>query len=117
MIIIHNYDDFLLERYGYNKITESLSNKIINLININLGKLIYNKSITLNSSINKISDINFINDIINIKLSNRTYGNINVDMIKIKEHTIFDLILNFDIELSPKELNYKKLLNNKIINY
>ena len=43
------YDDFLLERYGYNIIAKKLSEKIIDLININLGKLIYKKEIKIDS--------------------------------------------------------------------
>ena len=39
MIIIRDYDDFLLERYGYNIIAKKLSEKIIDLININIGKI------------------------------------------------------------------------------
>jgi len=115
MIIIRNYDDMLLERYGYNNIAKEISNKIIDLINYNLGKLILNKSITLNSSLGKISEIDFIEDIINIKLSNRTYGNVNPKSTINESDSIYNMTINLELILSPIELKAKRLIHNDII--
>jgi len=114
MILLQNYDTILFERYGYNKITKEISDEIINLINQNIGRLILNGSISLKSLIPTTCGINFINDEINIKLSNRFYGNVNLNSLIINKNIIKNLVLNLELELSPSEISARKLIDNNI---
>jgi len=114
ILLLQNYDTILFERYGYNKITKEISDEIINLINQNIGRLILNGSISLKSLIPTTCGINFINDEINIKLSNRFYGNVNLNSLIINNNTIKNLVLNLELELSPSEISARKLIDNNI---
>jgi hypothetical protein len=114
MLLIYNYDNIIFERYGRNDLTRDLSNRLIDIINQNIGKLLLNNNITLKSELSTISNILFVNDIVNISLTDRFYGNINPNSYIIKDDTISDLIINIEFMLSPYERVYKKLNNNKI---
>ena len=114
MLIVKNWDNFILEKFGYNKIASQFSNRVIEIINSNLGRLILNKELVINDEIGNIGNINFINDTIIIKLSDRTYGNINPNSIIFKNKDINNIIINLELELSLSELKLKKLLDNKI---
>jgi hypothetical protein len=114
MILLQNYDTILFERYGYNKITKEISDEIIKLIDQNIGRLILNGSISLKSLIPTTCGINFINDEINIKISNRFYGNVNLNSLIINNNTIKNLVLNLELELSPSEISARKLIDNNI---
>jgi len=114
MILLQNYDTIIFERYGYNKITKEISDEIIKLIDQNIGRLILNGSISLKSLIPTTCGINFINDEINIKISNRFYGNVNLNSLIINNNTIKNLVLNLELELSPSEISARKLIDNNI---
>jgi hypothetical protein len=58
--------------------------------------------------------ISFINDEINIKLTNRFYGNINLNSLIINNNSIKNLVLNLELELSPSEISARKLIDNNI---
>ena len=68
MLNIINWDNFICERNSYNKLATNLSNVILNVINNNIGKLILYKNISIKNSIILSDDINFSDDIINIKI-------------------------------------------------
>ena len=92
-----------------------LSLIILAVINNNLGKLILNKSISIDSPFSRSTEIKFVEDKLNIKLSNRTYGNMNPEYIFINGSTVKNVILNLEIELSPIELSSKIItIDNKI---
>lgn len=114
MLVISNYDNFILEKYGYNIIASNLSDRIISIVNDNFGKLLINKKIQIKNSIGNISNIKFINDTINIKLSERSYGNMNPTSLIIDGKNIYNLILNLELKLSETELRLKRLTDNKI---
>jgi hypothetical protein len=114
MLLIQNYDTIIFERYGYNKITKEISDEIIKLIDQNIGRLILNGSISLKSLIPTSCGISFINDEINIKLTNRFYGNINLNSLIINNNSIKNLVLNLELELSPSEISARKLIDNNI---
>lgn len=114
MTLIYNFDSFIFESYGKNDMVHKISERLIKIINKNIGKLILNKQITLKSEIKTIESVTFINDIINIKLSDRFYGNVNQGVYFIKNDTIQDLVLNLKLILSKDELSAKILLNNSI---
>jgi len=107
MIIIQNYDDFLFESYSYNKLSEIISDYIFDLINYNIGKLILNKEITI--QLNEVENIKFLNDKINVKLSNRSYGNVNSKTVLIIENYIINMKLNLELEITKSELILKKI--------
>ena len=114
MLLIQNYDTIIFERYGYNKITKEISDEIIKLIDQNIGRLILNGSISLKSLIPTICGINFINDEINIKLTNRFYGNVNLNSLIINNNSIKNLVLYLELELSPSEISARRLIDNNI---
>ena len=106
-----------MEKFGYNKLAGELSNIIINRINDNFGKLLLNKNISIKSSIGKTGDILFNNDIINIKINNRTYGNMNPGGIIFSNKSIDNLVINLEVELSSNEFLSKKLsMDNELVN-
>jgi hypothetical protein len=114
MLIIYNYDDIIFERNGENLIAKELSKTILSEIEINIGKLIINKSLSFNCILNNNFGINFNNSIINISLSNRFYGNINTNSCIISNNTISNLVINLELILSPMEISAKRFINNKI---
>ena len=114
MLLIQNYDTIIFERYGQNKLTSFISDEIIKIINQNIGQLILNGSITLKSAIPKIKGITFTDDIINISISNRVYGNINPSTMIIKDNNINNLVLNLELILSPIEIKSRRLIDNNI---
>lgn len=114
MLLIQNYDTIIFERYGQNKLTSFISDEIIKIINQNIGQLILNGSITLKSVIPKIKDITFTDDIINISISNRFYGNINPLSMIIKDNNIRNLVLNLELILTPIEMQSRRLIDNNI---
>ena len=112
--MIKYYDEFLYESYGSNKLVESLTEYIFNIINDNIGKLILKKDLTLDNCLKSYNDIKFVDDTINIRISNKNYANVNVDKLII-DSRIFNLKLNIDVEISSKEIENKKLFRtNKI---
>lgn len=113
--ILYNYDNFILEKYGYNEIASTLSNKVISTINDNFGKLLVNKKLFLKNKIGEVSHINFIDDTINIKLSDKTYGNMNPSSLIIEGKNIYNLIINLEMKLNDSEIKAKKSINNDII--
>jgi len=116
MILLHNWDNFILEKFGRNDIAKNLSNKIINIINQNLGKLILNNKLEIKNEIGEIDGIKFINDEINIEISNRNYGNINPMSIIIENDSILNLKMNLEVILDKSEKTYKKIsTKNKLI--
>jgi len=115
MLNIINWDNFICERNSYNKLTTNLSKVILNVINYNIGKLILYKNISIKNSIILSDDIKFSDDIINIKISNRNYGNMNPNSIIFKENEIIGLIINLEIILTQSELTSKKISNTNII--
>ena len=114
MLLIQNYDTIIFERYGQNKLTSFISDEIIKIINQNIGQLILNGSITLKSVIPKIKGITFTDDIINISISNRFYGNINPSTMIIKDNNINNLVLNLELILTPIEIQSRRLIDNNI---
>jgi len=112
---INFYDDILFESYGSNHLVEELTDKIFNLINSNLGKLLLKKELQITNSISH-KYINFENDIINIKISNRNYGNVNVSKLDISDK-IKNLIINLEFTPTKNERISKRLFkNNKLYN-
>ena len=126
MIFINNYNDFIFESYGENKLVDKLSNLLFKIINDNLGKLILNKELSFSSCLGSIEYntqndtpefIHFINDKINIKLSDRTYGSINVSTIDIQGEYVLNMDMNLEIQISKSEFNSKSIYkSNKLIN-
>lgn len=114
MLLIQNYDTIIFERYSQNKLTSFISDEIIKIINQNIGQLILNGSITLKSVIPKIKGITFTDDIINISISNRFYGNINPSTMIIKDNNINNLVLNLELILTPIEIQSRRLIDNNI---
>ena len=114
MLLIQNYDTIIFGRYGYNKIIKEVSDEIIKLIDQNIGRLILNGSISLKSLIPTTCGINFINDEINIKLTNRFYGNVNLNSLIINNNSIKNLVLNLELKLSYSEISARKLIDNNI---
>jgi len=117
--MIKNFDDYLFESYGSNKLVEGLSEYIFNIINSNIGKILLNKEIEFNNILKKYKDDNyelsFKDDKINIKISNRNYGNINPKSIEIIGDTIINLNLNLELNINEAEFKLKKLFkSNKI---
>jgi len=115
MSMITHYENFLFEQYGSNKIVTKLSEYILKIININLGKLILNKHLLLNNELTNYEDISFINDKISIKISNRNYGNINTKSININNDIISDIDMKLEFILSSKEITAKKIFHNNYI--
>jgi hypothetical protein len=111
---IKNFDNFIFESYGSNQIVRELTNDILNKINHDLGKLILNRGLSI--SIDNHKEVIFINSLINIRLSNRTYGNMNPKSIILTDNDISNLIINIELELSPSEIISKHLHNNKVKN-
>ncbi len=115
--MIKNFDEFIFESYGSNKIVELLTKHIFDLVNANFGKLLLSKSIilknelkTFNYSYNgKKESITFVNDIINIKISDRDYGNVNSTTLIVKKDFIFDLRINLELMISNKEIKEKRI--------
>lgn len=115
MFEIKKYDSFIFEKFGSNDICKELSNIILDIINQNIGKLILNKSIFIKSPLLNFKEIEFINDELNVKLSNRTYGNINPKSIVIDGDLIDGVIINLEMELNPTEIESKRIdVGNKI---
>jgi hypothetical protein len=114
MIYLNDWDYFILENHGYNKMSNNISKKIIGLINDNLGKIILNRKITLYEKIGEVNGIIFVNDTINIKLSDKDYGNINPTKIITSKNTIENLVLNLEFTLSETERKLKKLYRNSV---
>jgi len=119
---MNNYNNFLNEKFGSNELVIKIKNNIISQINDNFGILSLMKKILLFDELNDIVDKNgykyiFKNSIINVKISNRYYGNINQN-IKISNNknvfTIENLEINLELILSDTEQKMKKLDNNKI---
>jgi len=117
MVNIKSFDKFIIESFGNNEVVNQISKFIFNKISQELGKLIYNKRIVINNYLQnkkQYSEINFINDEIEIILSNRNYGlikNVNIDNDKIK-----NLRLSLEIVLSPLESKLKTLnVQNRIL--
>lgn len=123
--MILDFNDYIVEKYGYNELSKILSNFIYDKINDNFGKLILNNKLT----INKIDDINFnfnseeltlkfIDPIINIEIDNPYYGNINISNLQISTYSdkdyIVDFQMNLKIHITNLEKQYKGLLDNKI---
>ena len=93
---------------------EKITNDIFEIINYHLGKIIYNKNITLSNVIEN-DEINFLNSKIKIVLSNRNYANINIDNLKIGNGIIENLDIYLEFKISDKELYLKKIdLDNEI---
>jgi len=115
--MIRNYDNFLFEKYGSNELVRKLTFYLEDVINKNIGKLILNKKIVLNGSLKNFTDINFLNDEIEIVLSNETHGGVYLKLLLIDNNKIENLKLVFKMVLSPVEKTSKKLnRDNKIIN-
>lgn len=103
-----DFESFILEKYGSNEIVEKLTEYIFDVINQNIGKIILNKYILI-KNILKDDDINFLNDTIELKLSNRNYANINIDKLKIENDTIKDLYIYIEFKISENEIIQKQL--------
>jgi len=117
---VFNFDNFILESYGKNDLVTKLTKYLTDIINEDLGKLILNKNLILKNSLKDFNDINFVNDIIQIKISNQSYGNINYDILTIKNNQIYNLIMNLEIDIKDIDINLKKIKSNflfKIINH
>jgi hypothetical protein len=110
------FDNFIFEQYGSNQIVRTLTNFIFQILNDNIGKILLNKNIQLKSTLSKFDEIKFVNDIINVKISNRSYGNVNPKSIFITDDIISNLILNLELVISPQEIIMKKLYKNNEIN-
>lgn len=112
------YNNYLNEQYGSNEIVKKLTLKIISLININFGKIILNKNITLNNEIKTIDNIKFINDTINIYSSKNNGVNIDTKNIIIKQdktnRNIYNIEINLFLNISQQEFTLKKLIDNEI---
>lgn len=113
--MIKFYDEFLFEQHGSNKLVVKLTDYIIKIINNNIGKLILNNQLTLKSELNNFKEIKFENDIINLKLSNRFYGNMNPTTIKIENNIINGLVMNIEFVLSDPEKFAKQIFNNSAL--
>lgn len=100
---------FLLESYGSNKLVKKLKNHIKTILNGVTGRLIRDGKITLKNSLERFRDIPFFNDTIHIKLSNRTYGNVNVESIRTKGGVITNMVVNLEIRLSLQEIYNRKI--------
>lgn len=112
MLLLYNFDALILESYGRNDLAKKLTKHLLFLINQNIGKLIFFKKIQLR--LGSVENLKFINDSINITLSNRNYGSINVNSYIIDGDQIKDLNINLELQLSSSELKAKRLLGNKI---
>lgn len=90
-------------------LTKFIYNKIYQLI----PKLISNKEIELSNFLQDNFDkLEFENDKIILKLSNRT--NVSITNEPIENDIIKDIIFTIEIKLSKYELSQKKLVNNKV---
>lgn len=112
MLLLYNFDALILESYGRNDLAKKLTKHLLVLINQNIGKLIFSKKIQLR--LGSVESLKFINDSINITLSNRNYGSINANSYIIDGDQIKDLSINLELQLSSSELKAKRLLGNKI---
>lgn len=112
MLLLYNFDALILESYGRNDLAKKLTKHLLFLINQNIGKLIFFKKIQLR--LGSVENLKFINDSINITLSNRNYGSINANSYIIDGNQIKDLTINLELQLSSSELKAKRLLGNKI---
>lgn len=112
MLLLYNFDALILESYGRNDLAKKLTKHLLFLINQNIGKLIFFKKIQLR--LGSVENLKFINDSINITLSNRNYGSINANSYIIDSDQIKDLTINLELQLSSSELKAKRLLGNKI---
>lgn len=111
--MIKIYNDFLIEKYGSNNLAKDISNYVIKQINYNIITLIKNKHLEL--SIDSFKDLNFKFSKINIYLSNKNYGNINIDNLFITNGIIYDLEINLYFQLTNQDLKFKNINYNKII--
>lgn len=107
-----NFTNFILESYGKNNLVVKLTNYLTGIININLDKLILHENIVLKVFLKEFKEIVFVNDIINISIADKTYGNI--DGIEIEDDKIIDLVMNLEIKLSDNEKLLKRLESNNI---
>ena len=113
--MIHtNLDDFIFESFGSLSVTKELTKLIIEKINQSIGKLILIKNLVLKNDLSNFNKIHFVNDLIIVKLTNRTYGNIDPN-IKISGDTISNLYMNLEIQLSPTEIKMKEIDKNNDI--
>ena len=69
MLNIYNWDNFILEKYGYNKKSEKISKIILQKINENFGKLLMNGEVSIKNTLGEIDGVVFIDDIINVKIT------------------------------------------------
>jgi len=111
--MIKFYNDFLLEKYGSNNLAKDLSYYTINLINSNFPKLL--KDGKLHISIDSFKKLNFKFSKINVYLSNKTYGNINMENYFITNDIIYDLEMNLYLQLNIQDLKLKNINYNKIV--
>jgi len=109
MILIYNWDNFILEKFGKNDIAKNLSDRIFDIINRNLGKLILNKELKITNSIGEIDGVKFINDEINVNILDRNYGNMNPMSIIIEDNSISNLKINLEFTLDESEKKYKEI--------
>jgi len=113
---IKKYENILFESYGSNKLVVDLTDKIFDLINQNFGKLLLNKNIQIYNSVTH-DDIKFINDEINIQISNRDYANVNISKLKVHNNIIEDLIIILEFIPSKQEIIAKSISKtNKLYN-
>lgn len=100
--------DSIFENYGSNKLVENLTSYIFNLINREFGKLLLNKSLKLSNSLSSYDKIEFVNDLININISNKNYANINVDSLKI-DKSIYNMVINIEFIPTNSEILSKSI--------
>ncbi len=115
---IKKFNEYINESYGSNKYVEELTKFIIEIINNNLGKLIYNKFIRIDGFLDKFAGkINFKNSMLELRFTNKEYAFMKPNEIKIENDTIENVFMVIELTLSKDELTLIKLINNKINNY
>ncbi len=107
MADIKNFEHFIFETHGYNKLTDIITEKIVSLINNNFGKLLLNKKIILNSELNIVDQLIFIKD--RICINQPLTPSINKTKLKIDDNIIYDMELNINLILSTSEKSMKKI--------
>ena len=109
-----NYFDFILEKYGSNELVEKINDDIFDIINYNFGKILLNNNIILNNVIEN-DEIDFINDRIELIISDKNYARVNIDKLNIRNGVIEDLDIYIEFNVSDKERVQKQLnFDNKI---
>jgi len=109
--VIDKFEDFLNESFGVNKYTKILTELLFKKINLELGKLILNKSLILNNYLqDNFGKIPFINDTIELKLSDHSHGILSDGIFR--SGTITNLKITLNVCLSTKETLAKMIFDN-----